>query len=299
MKKWAFLLVILLLLFGFEVMKQEPEVTKDHLSIEDYLAQDVIDQGDNQAIDAIDQDDNQSIDVGMDQIYQGDLLLVNKEYPVHQEGVTPDVINLFQNQELVQGYGLLDNTIQLSQRVVKQFNTMIDEAARDGVRHFLISSGYRDEQDQNRLYEEMGSDYALPAGYSEHNLGLSLDIGSTEMAMNKAEEGKWLQKNASTYGFILRYPKDKSAITGIQYEPWHYRYVGLPHSVIMQEKNLTLEQYLDFLKEQKTITTTIDHEEYEISYYPIMKNTTILMPTVRRYEVSGNNIDGVIVTIHP
>ncbi len=288
MKKWAFLFVIVLLLFGFEVMKQEPKVTKDNLSIEDYLAQDVINQ-----------DNTQPIEVGIDQIYQGDLLLVNKDYPVSQEGVTPDVINLFQNQELVQGFGLLDNRIQLSQRVVQRFKTMIDEAARDGVRHFLISSGYRDEQDQNRLYEEMGSDYALPAGYSEHNLGLSLDIGSTEKAMNQADEGKWLQKNASTYGFILRYPKDKSAITGIQYEPWHYRYVGLPHSVIMQEKDLTLEQYLDFLKEQKTITTTIDHEEYEISYYPIMKNTMILMPTVRRYEVSGNNIDGVIVTLHP
>jgi len=299
MKKWAFLLVILLLLFGFEVMKQEPEVTKDHLSIEDYLAQDVIDQGDNQSKDTIDQDNNHSIEVGMNQIYQGDLLLVNSQYPVHPAGVTPDVVNLFQNKELVQGYGLLDNTIQLSKRVVQQFKVMIDKAARDGVRHFLISSGYRGNEDQNRLYEEMGADYALPAGYSEHNVGLSLDIGSTEMAMNQADEGQWLQKHASTYGFILRYPKNKSEITGIQYEPWHYRYVGLPHSVIMQEKNFTLEEYLDFLKEQKNYTTSIDHKEYEISYYPIVKNTMILMPTDRRYEVSGDNIDGVIVTLYP
>ncbi|MEC0089473.1 M15 family metallopeptidase [Paenibacillus macquariensis] len=288
MKKWAFLLVIVFLLFGFEVMKQEPEVASNKLSIEDYLAQ-----------DKIDQDNNHSIEVGMDRIYQGDLLLVNNQYPVHPAGVTPDVVNLFQNKELVRGYGLLDNTIQLSRRVVQQFKVMIDKAARDGVRHFLISSGYRDEEDQNRLYKEMGSDYALPAGYSEHNVGLSLDIGSTEMAMNQADEGQWLQKHASTYGFILRYPKDKSDITGIQYEPWHYRYVGLPHSMIMQEKNFTLEQYLDFLKEQKTYTTSIDHKEYEISYYPIVNNTMILMPTDRRYEVSGNNIDGVIVTLYP
>ncbi|OAB36707.1 D-Ala-D-Ala carboxypeptidase VanY [Paenibacillus macquariensis subsp. defensor] len=288
MKKWAFLLVIVILLFGFEVMKQEPEVASNKLSIEDDLAQETIDQ-----------DNNHSIEVGIDQIYQGDLLLVNKQYPVHPAGVTSDVVNLFQNKELVRGYGLLDNTIQLSRRVVQQFKVMIDKAARDGVRHFLISSGYRDEEDQNRLYKEMGSDYALPAGYSEHNVGLSLDIGSTEKAMNQADEGQWLQKHASTYGFVLRYPKDKSAITGIQYEPWHYRYVGLPHSMIMQEKNFTLEQYLDFLKEQKTYTTSIDHKEYEISYYPIVNNTMILMPKDRRYEVSGNNIDGVIVTLYP
>ncbi|OAB45595.1 M15 family metallopeptidase [Paenibacillus antarcticus] len=288
MKKWAFLLVIVLLLFGFEVMKQEPEVASNNQSLEEDLAP-----------DKIDQDNNHSIEVGMDHIYQGDLLLVNSQYPVHPMGVTPDVVNLFQNKELVQGYGLLDNTIQLSRRVVQQFKVMIDKAARDGVRHFLISSGYRGDEDQNRLYEEMGADYALPAGYSEHNVGLSLDIGSTKMAMNQADEGQWLQKHASTYGFILRYPKNKSAITGIQYEPWHYRYVGLPHSVIMQEKNFTLEQYLDFLKEQKTYTTSIDHKEYEISYYPIVKNTMILMPTDRRYEVSGNNIDGVIVTLYP
>jgi D-alanyl-D-alanine carboxypeptidase len=288
MKKWVFCLVILLILLGYEAMKEGSEVAKDVLIIEDYLDQEVIPQG-----------DNHSIEVGIDRIHQGNLLLVNKEHPVHPAGVTSDVVNLFRNKELVQGYGLLDNKIELSQHVVQQFRTMIDAAAQDGVRHFLISSGYRDNEDQNRLYEEMGVEYALPAGYSEHNLGLSLDIGSTEKEMKRADEGKWLNKNASTYGFILRYPEDKSAITGIQHEPWHYRYVGLPHSVIMQEKDYTLEQYLDFLKEQKTVTITLNDEQYKISYYPIVKNTMILMPTDRRYEVSGNNIDGVIVTLHP
>ena len=81
----------------------------------------------------------------------------------------------------------------------------------------------------------MGSDYALPAGYSEHNLGLSLDIGSTQKKMEKAPEGKWIEENVWKHGFVLRYPKNKSNITGIQYEPWHIRYVGLPHSAIMQK----------------------------------------------------------------
>lgn len=174
---------------------------------------------------------------------------------------------------------------------------MIEGAEKDGVLHFLISSGYRDAEEQSRLYQEKGADYALPAGHSEHNLGLSLDIGSTQGKMNQANEGTWLKKNASTYGFILRYPADKTAITGIQYEPWHFRYVGLPHSIIMQENNYSLEEYLDALKEQKTISTTVDDTTYDISYYPVSKNKKIQVPANRGYEISGNNVDGVIVTL--
>ena len=124
-----------------------------------------------------------------------------------------------------------------------------------------------------------------------------LDLRKTEM--NQAPEGEWLIKNASDIRVYLRYPKDKTAITGIQYEPWHFRYVGLPHSVIMQQKNLSLEQYLDYLKEQKTISTNVKGKIYEISYYPISKNTTIHVPSNRHYEISGNNMDGVIVTVFP
>lgn len=240
-----------------------------------------------------------TIKVAKDLIYQGNLVLINKEYPVNQVGIKSDVVNLFQHKELVKGYVLLDNTIRLSQSVVQAFSTMIDAAEKEGVRHFLISSGYRDTKEQSQLYKEKGADYALPAGYSEHNLGLALDIGSSQTDMNQAPEGKWLKKNAWTYGFILRYPKDKTAVTGIQYEPWHFRYVGLPHSVIMKQKNLSLEQYLDFLKEQKNISTTVDGKKYEIYYYPISKNTTIHVPSNRHFEMSGNNMDGVIGTVLP
>ena len=168
-----------------------------------------------------------------------------------------------------------------------------------GLRHFMINSGYRDNKEQSQLYKEMGADYALPAGHSEHNLGLALDIGSTQDEMNQAPEGDWLINNAAAYGFILRYPKDKTAITGIQYEPWHFRYVGLPHSVIMQQKNLSLEQYLDYLKQQKSITTSVKGKIYEISYYSITQNSIIHVPSNRSYQLSGNNMDGVIITVFP
>jgi D-alanyl-D-alanine carboxypeptidase len=287
MKKWVFWLVILLLL-GYEAIQQIPESLSNDQGKENYGAQEVTLQR-----------KDLTINVAKNQIYQGNLVLINKEYPVHKEAIKPDVVNLFQHKELVKGFGLLDNTIRLSQSVVQSFSTMVEAAGKEGVRHFLISSGYRDTKEQALLYKEMGADYALPAGHSEHNLGLSLDIGSSQMAMNQAPEGKWLEENAWKFGFILRYPKDKTDITGIQYEPWHFRYVGLPHSVIMQRKNLSLEQYLDFLKEKKTVSTTADGKKYEISYYPVSRNTTIHVPSNSHFEMSGNNMDGVIVTILP
>lgn len=116
--------------------------------------------------------------------------------------------------------------------------------------------------------------------------------------MERAPEGKWVEENVWKHGFVLRYPKNKSNITGIQYEPWHIRYVGLPHSAIMQEKKFTLEEYLDFLKEKKEISTNVEGKEYKVSYYKFSNNTTISVPINQHYEISGNNMDGVIVTVH-
>ncbi|HEY2494416.1 MAG TPA: VanY-A/VanY-F/VanY-M family D-Ala-D-Ala carboxypeptidase [Paenibacillus sp.] len=287
MKKWGFFVIIILLLLGLKAMNITPTVQQTHNDIakEDHDIQ----RGTLTSA--------QTINITQDQVYQGDLLLVNKEYPVHQDSVQSDTVHLFEHKELLQGYGLLDTHIQLSERVAQKFLKMIEAAEKDGIQHFLISSGYRDFEEQRSLYQEKGSDYALPAGYSEHNLGLSLDIGSTQMEMSKAPEGEWLQENAWRYGFILRYPKDKTAITGIQYEPWHFRYVGLPHSAIMQENNLVLEQYLDFLKEHKSTSTVVNGTTYDVMYHPISHNMTLEIPVHRHYETSGNNIDGVIVTV--
>ncbi|MGG0811288.1 VanY-A/VanY-F/VanY-M family D-Ala-D-Ala carboxypeptidase [Paenibacillus alvei] len=284
MKKWGFLLVFALFLFFiFNILP----ISKDKVDIQKY------EQNDNTATENI-----QKIEFTEEQIYHGNLLLVNNEHPVRQKSIKSDVINLFTHKELTKGYGLLDNEIKLSEEIAKKFSKMIADAKKDGVWHFLISSGFRDLDEQSRLYEEMGSDFALPAGHSEHNLGLSLDVGSTQMKMDKAPEGRWIEKNSWEYGFILRYPLDKTVVTGIHYEPWHIRYVGLPHSVIMQEMNLALEEYLDYLKEEKSISVSVDGTKYTISYYPISQNETIEVevPANEHHEISGNNIDGVIVT---
>lgn len=236
-------------------------------------------------------------EITKEQIYKGDLLLVNRDYPVKKDSIRSDIINVNHNSELVRGYVIFDRNLRLSKYVVKKFLNVVDGAGKDGVQHFLMSSGYRDFKEQSKLYKEMGSDYALPAGYSEHNLGLSLDVGSTQKKMEKAPEGKWIEENVWKHGFVLRYPKNKSNITGIQYEPWHIRYVGLPHSAIMQKKNFTLEEYLEFLKEEKEISTEVEGKKYTVSYYKVSENMKVNVPANKQYEISGNNMDGVIVTV--
>ena len=240
---------------------------------------------------------NERKEITKEQIYKGDLLLVNRDYPVKKDSIRSDIINVNHNSELVRGYVIFDRNLRLSKDVVKKFLNVVDAAGKESVNHFLISSGYRDFQEQKQLYEKMGSDYALPAGYSEHNLGLSLDIGSTQKKMEKAPEGKWIEENVWKHGFVLRYPKNKSNITGIQYEPWHIRYVGLPHSAIMQKKNFTLEEYLEFLKEEKEISTEVEGKKYTVSYYKVSENMKVNVPANKQYEISGNNMDGVIVTV--
>src|SRR6185312_10598314 len=111
---------------------------------------------------------------------------------------------------LTEGYVLLGSEIYLSEDVAHRFREMIAAAGTDGLQYFAVTSGFRSFEEQNLLYEQMGSNRALPPGYSEHNFGLALDVGSTQMRMEDAPEGKWIEKNAWKYGFILRYPKDKT-----------------------------------------------------------------------------------------
>lgn len=101
---------------------------------------------------------------------------------------------------------MLNTNIYLAKEIAKKFLEMINNVVKEGVNQFLINSGYCDFDEQSGLYHEMEADYALPAGYSEHNSGLSLDVESGLTQMERAPEGKWIEKNAWKYGFILRYP---------------------------------------------------------------------------------------------
>ncbi|QGH34612.1 VanY-A/VanY-F/VanY-M family D-Ala-D-Ala carboxypeptidase [Gracilibacillus salitolerans] len=293
MKKWAVLLFLLVCL-GISYVYIAPSLQDNvEVEIQPYNL------NNNDTLDAeLSSDSTQQIKITEDQINRGNLVLVNSEYPVDQESIKSDIVNLFTHKELTQGYVLLEADIYLSEDVARKFSEMAAVAEKEGVNHFLISSGFREFEEQRELYQDMGTEYALPAGHSEHNLGLALDVGSTETSMYKASEAEWIKENSWKHGFILRYPEDKVDVTGIEYEPWHIRYVGLPHSAIMKEKNFVLEEYLDYLKEKNKVSAEVDGDKYTVSYHPFSENMTINISENHEYEISGNNMDGIIVTVH-
>ncbi len=161
--------------------------------------------------------------------------------------------------------------LKVDKRIRADLNEMFF-ACRDAGLRPLICSAYRTQATQTRLYnnkisrlraagydqetavEEAGRWVAVP-GTSEHQTGLALDIvsssyqGLTRKQADTAEQ-KWLMEHCWEYGFILRYPEDKCDITGIGYEPWHYRYVGREAALAMRDSGQCLEEYLEALEEE-------------------------------------------------
>ncbi len=156
--------------------------------------------------------------------------------------------------------------ISVSTEAYDALAEMIDAGQKLGLR-FVVCSGYRSREVQEQLFQEdvnrymsRGMDYeeawaatgqyTMPPGHSEHCTGLAVDIvaqsnQNLDSSQENTSETRWLQTHCWEYGFILRYPKEKSNITGIAYESWHYRYVGKEAAKYLTENNLTLEEFHD------------------------------------------------------
>ena len=133
------------------------------------------------------------------------------------------------------------------------FVNMCDKAKENGY-YIKAVSTYRNYEYQDKLYhnycKEKGIKYAdmcsARSGHSEHQTGLAVDISDISLNYDNfgnTKEFKWVKDNAHKFGFILRYPKDKTNITGFKYEPWHYRYVGINIATYIYNNNITLEEY--------------------------------------------------------
>ena len=137
---------------------------------------------------------------------------------------------------------------------------MYNAALKDNIT-LKINNAYRSKQEQTQIFEDKMQAYEnegyseekayqqtsltvqIP-GYSEHETGLAIDFSNEGHYDENEQMWEWLKNNAYKYGFILRYPKDKYEITKIDYEPWHYRYVGKKAAKEITDKNITLEEYL-------------------------------------------------------
>lgn len=279
MKKWFFILtaLIVIIIVGQQLQKDKLQITPNKIQEQNLVEYSLL-------------------EVDQDQIYIGDLLLINGQHQLQPEGIVSDLVTVDRERAAASGFTLSNDELQLSGEMLAAFEEMIAAAKRDDIDQFLITSGYRSLEHQAQLYIQEGSDYALPAGYSEHNSGLALDISSTMSKMEFAPEGKWLQQHGADYGFILRYPEHKQGITGIAYEPWHFRYVGLPHSLIMQDRDLVLEEYIKYLAEQEQLTIKTGNKTYTISHYQYEPQLKVKIAKNASYEISGDNAGGIIVT---
>lgn len=145
----------------------------------------------------------------------------------------------------------------ISAKAKIDFDAMIAAALTEGV-SFKIVSSYRSYVSQTAIYNNYISIYgqteadtfSARPGYSEHQIGLSIDFGSSsgscdlDDCFGNTSEGQWLATHASDYGFILRYPPNKQTITGYKSEPWHYRYVGRELATGMKKQSInTLEEF--------------------------------------------------------
>lgn len=195
---------------------------------------------------------NSDEDIDAEEGDKNAVLLVNKENPL------PDDYEV----ELVK---LQDGTNRAAKEAYEPLQNMLKAGIKEGLT-FEICSSYRDVDRQRELFEEdvdalirQGYSYTeaynevaketMPPGCSEHSTGLAFDIVAYDYQMLDAkqaftDESIWLREHCAEYGFILRYPEGKEDITGISYESWHFRYVGVEAAEYIMENGITLEEYL-------------------------------------------------------
>lgn len=151
---------------------------------------------------------------------------------------------------------------ELALEIKAYVDKLLNDAWKSGM-FIIVDSGYRSyeyqEQVLKSLIEKKGEEayrlVALP-GSSEHQTGLAMDIAYMKNGIysddvkDSDKEVEWMKKNSYKYGFILRYPKGKEEITGYDYEPWHYRFVGINLAKILYDQNITMEEYYS-LKRKK------------------------------------------------
>lgn len=178
------------------------------------------------------------------------LLLVNKYYTVSRDYYPSDMVSVDGTLSTNQG-------LYLKRAAYEAYLQMLRDAQNQGL-DFLICSAYRSYELQKSLYnnslsqngEKFTNTRSAYPGRSEHHTGLAIDITSESMGYGLSQnfinypEGLWLNNNCSKYGFIIRYPKGKTHITGYDYEPWHLRYVGTEAASEITAKGITLEEYL-------------------------------------------------------
>lgn len=242
-------------------------------------------------------------------IHTGSLILVNGQYGIHGEP-----------GDLLVPACDTSPGILLCRRAAVLLNELMQEI--HGWRSIVPVSGYRSREEQQRIWDDslrengetFTKKYVARPGHSEHQTGLAIDLGLRQENIDFIRpefpsEGicQVFREKAAKYGFILRYPPGKEKITGIAHEPWHFRYVGAPHAQIMEKNGLTLEEYIDFIRQfsyDSPYLTQCGSREVHISRLSedSMSPGEAAQSSAEGFSgdpprtVSGDNIDGLILT---
>ncbi|HPE96069.1 MAG TPA: D-alanyl-D-alanine carboxypeptidase family protein [Bacillota bacterium] len=247
-------------------------------------------------------------------IYEGSLILVNNEYgysfPSDQN------VNASMADTKTDNYYVSDRDVALRPYVTEKFNAFMAAYIASGAsKDIIVVNGYLDYSSQATRYqkiidkygEEQGSLMAAKPGGVDAHTGLSVElklyISGSIKAYDSTGTRTWIEENAYLYGFILRFPEGKAMTTGLNASSNKYRYVGLPHSAFIKQNGLTLEEYIVTVQNYRydTVhwTCELSGVKYEVYYVPADDGSTtdIPVPTDSDYTISGNNVEGFIVTV--
>lgn len=238
-------------------------------------------------------------------VYAGSLILVNGSYPYHAEiaesSLTP-----------VPADG---GRILLERKASALLSSVMSDIG--GWPQISAVSGWRSRREQQEIYDqslrengaEFTRQFVARPDHSEHQTGLAIDLGLKKAVIDFIRPDfpdtgicRTFREKAVAYGFLERYPRGKEAVTGIAWEPWHFRYVGAPHAAIMTELGLTLEEYHVFLKRyphgEKRFAYRNGNQTVLVSYVKAAAgtDTKLELDAGIPYSVSGNNADGFVLT---
>ncbi len=258
-----------------------------------------------------------TIVVSNDNMYVGDLILVNSQYAYRFPTSQASLVTVY-NEYVANDYRCNyfdDTSMQLQSLAAHNILAMANALYSDtGLNYLKLGTGYRSYEVQQDLSNRYPATAALP-GYSEHHTGFGIDLQvwdkNTGVTYNLDDPNQncqtiysWISANAYKYGFVRRFAPNKDLYTGISSDRWHYRYVGVPHAYYMTANDLCLEEYLAALEkctyEGNHLFVDVDGKSYEIYYVPAVagSSTTVPVPADPSvYTVSGNNYSGFIVTI--
>lgn len=232
------------------------------------------------------------------QVSRGPLILVNRDHPL-QDSVPCSVVPLNTQYPDI----LFDHNAS------KLLNACIQKIG--GNRDIIPVSGWRSREEQQLIWDDTLAkeglcftlQYVARPGCSEHQTGLAIDLGKATDTLDFIRPAfpydgicDTFRRTAIHYGFVERYTRGKEHLTGIAHEPWHFRYVGIPHAQLMTEHNLCLEEYSIFLRQAPQCCTLPGGQLAQVFWVPCTGDSTEITLPEGCCQISGDNDAGFIVT---